>query len=127
MGARQADRGAPTATLRDAPELLDIHVHQFAGPGALIAADDPPGWPVHEGQAVQMAAGQDAVGGGGRKTQDRADAGRAELALDTQRHHPRLDRLRGSPRAGVRSAGAVEQATLALGAVAREPLVPGGT
>jgi hypothetical protein len=34
-------------------EFLDIEVEQLAGVGAFVAADDPTGWPVHDGQPVE--------------------------------------------------------------------------
>lgn len=62
-------------------ELLDVHVDQFAGAVAFVAADDLAGGPVQQGQAVQAVPGEDAVHGGGGQAQDGADACRAEFAV----------------------------------------------
>ena len=58
----------------DPAQLLDVHVDQFAGPVALVAADQLTGGPVQEGQPVQVVADQDAVHGGGAQAQNRAEA-----------------------------------------------------
>ncbi|GGV58374.1 hypothetical protein GCM10010245_91500 [Streptomyces spectabilis] len=41
------------AAVGDPAEFLDVDVDEFAGPLAFVAADDLPGGPVEEGQAVQ--------------------------------------------------------------------------
>jgi hypothetical protein len=44
-------------------QLLDIHVDQLTGVGALIAADHLAGGPVHGGQPVHSVAAQHPVDG----------------------------------------------------------------
>jgi hypothetical protein len=53
---------------------------------SLEAADDDSGRPVYAGEPVQAVPGQDAVHGGCRQAQDRADLCRSELAAWRSRH-----------------------------------------
>jgi len=59
-----------------------------------------------EGETVQTVPGQDAVHGERGQAQDRADAGRAELAVLAQVADVDLDRRRRAVRRPVRPAGA---------------------
>ena len=68
------------ASRRDAAQLLDVHVDQLTGVGALIAADQLPSRPVHPGQPVQAMAAQHPRDGRGRQPNQRGDPSRAELA-----------------------------------------------
>jgi hypothetical protein len=73
--------GAVAAALGDAAQLLDVEVDELAGRRALVAADDPPAWPVQHGQPVQAVAAPEAVHGPGRPANPGGDPGRAELVL----------------------------------------------
>ncbi|GAA2662528.1 hypothetical protein GCM10010307_81660 [Streptomyces vastus] len=119
-----AQRLVPAA-VGDPAELFDVDVDQFAGPVAFVAADDLAGGPVQEGQAVQAVPGEDAVHGRGGQAQDRADAGRAELAVLPKTAHAGLDRPRPAVRCRARTAGPVVQSLLAFGPPAAHPLVSG--
>jgi len=79
LGGRPAVDAVATAGTQPA-ELLDIEVEQLAGVGAFVVADDPAGWPVHDGQPVEAQPAKDAVDGGGRPADQRLDPCRAELA-----------------------------------------------
>lgn len=74
LGGRPAVDALATAGTQPA-ELLDIEVEQLAGVGAFVAADDPAGWPVHDGQPVEAQPAKDAVDGGGRPTSGSIHAG----------------------------------------------------
>jgi hypothetical protein len=122
--------GAPAAASGDAAELLDVHVHQLAGPGAFVAhrgglgrADHFAGHRVQHRKVGQVVAGEDA--------RDRA-GGQAELSRDlvaaeplglSHRHHPFLDPGRGRGGAAARARTAVAQAGLALGGEPVQPLL----
>jgi len=79
LGGRPAVDAVATAGTQPA-ELLDIEVEQLAGVSAFVVADDPAGWPVHDGQPVEAQPAKDAVDGGGRPADQRLDPCRAELA-----------------------------------------------
>jgi hypothetical protein len=81
IGAGGTTVDAPPSAVGDAAELFDVDVDELAGPASFVAADDLARGPVEEGQAVQAVPGQDPVDGRGGQAQDRADAGRAQLAL----------------------------------------------
>jgi hypothetical protein len=83
---------AVAAAVGDAAQRLDIQVDQLAGAGALVAADHPPGGPVHGGQPTQAVADQHAMDGGGRPTDPEGDAGWAELVGAAQPADLGLDR-----------------------------------
>ncbi len=56
--------GVVPAAVGDEAEFLDVDVDQFAGPGALVAADGFAGGPVSGGQSGQAVPAEDAVRGG---------------------------------------------------------------
>ncbi len=131
--AHAADRPADVAAadlvaaaVGDAAEFLHVDVDQFAGAVAFVAADHGAGRAVHEGQAVEAVAGQDAAHGGGGHAQDRADAGRAELAVPPQAAYPGLGLGRGPVRRRAGTAGPVVQPLLTLRPPAADPLVGRG-
>ncbi|GGZ00812.1 hypothetical protein GCM10010300_50790 [Streptomyces olivaceoviridis] len=105
---------APASAVGDAAEFLDVHVDELAGPAAFVAVDDLAAGPVHESQAVQNVPGQDPVHGRGGQAQDRADAGRAELAVLPQAADAVFDCCCRAVRRPVGPAGPVVQAGFAL-------------
>ena len=117
---------APAAARRDAPQLLDVHVDEVAGPGVLVAAaDDASGRPVDPGEAVEAEPAEHAVDGGAGHAELPADAFGAELAAAPQPLDAALE-AGGHARGGaVRLARAVLQAGLALGQPATPPAVGG--
>ncbi|CAK7282837.1 hypothetical protein SGPA1_20812 [Streptomyces misionensis JCM 4497] len=54
--AGRAVQDLVAAAVRDAAELLDVDVDEFAGTGAFVAADRLPGGPVQRGQSRQAVA-----------------------------------------------------------------------
>lgn len=117
---------APASAFGDPAEFFDVDVDQLAWAAAFVAADDLPGGPVHEGQAVQAMPDQDAVDGRDGQAQDRADAARAQLALLPQTADLRLSHCRSPVRRRAGSAGTVVQAGLALCSPSAQPLVGRG-
>jgi hypothetical protein len=113
------------AAIGDVAELLDVHVHQFAGPVAFVAADDVAGGAVQVAQPGQAVAGQDAVHGGGHQAEQAGDSGRSPPPLEPDLDDAAFGAGRGAARAGVRAAGAVGHARFAQGAVAGSPPLGG--
>jgi hypothetical protein len=72
---------APSASVRDASEFLDVLVQQVAGPFVLVAADGLTGGAVDLGQPVDPAPLQDGVHGARRGPDDAGDPDRTEAAL----------------------------------------------
>src|SRR5699024_5666971 len=60
LGSSQ--RSVPSS-VRDVAELVDVHVHQLAGPLAFVASHHTAGGPVQVGQVGAPVAGQDVVDG----------------------------------------------------------------
>jgi hypothetical protein len=87
-------------------------VEQLARCGALVAADQPLGRPVHPGQPVQPQADQHPVDGGGRPPHRHRDPGGAELAGAAQPGDLGLDRVGDPARVAVGGAWPVDQARL---------------
>src|ERR1700712_5608529 len=126
-GGRSAVR-APATTVGDAAELLDVHVHQLAGPGPLVAGrgllrgpDDFPGHRVQYAQPGRSAADQNAGDRAGRHAQLGADPVRPPALTVAQLDDAVLDLGRGPGRAGVRAAGPILEAGVALGLPAGDP------
>ena len=116
------------AAVGDASELLDVHVHQIARCGVLIAlraslggAHRGAGGRVGERQAHAPEAGQDLVHRRGVHSQEVSDSGWPTPARYAQADHPALPTTRGAVGAGVRPAGAVNHAGLALLAIPAGP------
>ncbi len=121
--------GAPAATVGDPAELLDVHVHQLAGPVAFVAHRGDLGGPDHlTGHRVQRAPAR-----GTRwraRIRDTVRAGTPSSApiqsgprrsLTAQLDDLLLDLGAGPRRARVRARGSVLQPGLALGGVAVDP------
>ncbi|GLW65191.1 hypothetical protein Arub01_34350 [Actinomadura rubrobrunea] len=87
---------AVAAAVGDVAQFLDVHVHQVAGGGVLVAAHGPAGGPVQVGQGRTAVALQHAVHRGGGQAQAGGDAGRAEPV------RTRVRTMRRSIRRGVR-------------------------
>jgi hypothetical protein len=125
-GAGGAAVGAVAAAIRDAAQLLDVDVNQFARPGALIAADQLASGPVHGGQPVEAVTVKDAMDRRGGPADPWGDAGRAELAGPAQPADLGLHRGGHSVGMGVGGTGPVVKAGLAVLAVADPPAIGGG-
>jgi hypothetical protein len=80
----------PASTSGDTAELLDVEVDQLARPGHLDTADRGPGGAVQVVEAIEPAASQDPVDGGGRHLHDAGDAGWAKTLPPAQRDDPAL-------------------------------------
>ncbi|ODA73349.1 hypothetical protein APS67_002612 [Streptomyces sp. AVP053U2] len=115
-----------SAAVGDVAQLLDVDVHQLAGPLAFVAADDAAGGAVQVGEAGQAEAGQYPVHGRGHQVQQVGDAGGAPAAQDADLDDPAFGAGRGAARAGARTGGAVGHARLADGPVALGPALGGG-
>ena len=92
----------PATAVGDVTELLDVHVDQLAGPGALIAADRHPGGPVQACQPRAAVTAQHRVHRRGRHAQPEADPGGAQPGGDPQAYDPPLGPPGCTGRAGVR-------------------------
>src|SRR5438876_5132817 len=108
---------ALAGTALDPPEPLDVDVHELAGPRALVAdrllEPDPP-------QPTEAEAAQDAGDRRERHLEHLSDLGRgqAQRAQGDDRLDPLAGRAVGD---SARSRGAIEQASIALQAVATRP------
>lgn len=111
------------AAVGDVAELLDVDVDQLARSGSFVAADDPAGGPVHEGQAVAAVPHEDPVDRRGGQPQDRTDAGRPQLAFGPQAVDVGLGRCRCAMRGAGGTAGAVVQSGVVLGPPSTDPCV----
>jgi hypothetical protein len=126
MLGRVAAMDPVAATIAQPTQLLGIHVDQLAGVGALIAADQLPGRPVHPGQPVAPVAAEHPVDGGGWQPDQWGDPGRPQLAGLAQLQDRSFQPQWGPPRMGMGAAGPVDQAGLAVLAKAGPPAVGGG-
>jgi hypothetical protein len=102
--------GAPAAAVGDLADLLDVDVHQLAGPGAFVAgsgvpagADQDTGQRVALGQSRHPMTGQDPAYGALGDTKLGRDPARPALRAGPLGQHPRLDRGRGAARARMRT------------------------
>jgi hypothetical protein len=118
---------AVAATIRDAPQLLDVDMDQLTGSGTLIAADHPTRGPVHVGQPTQAVADKDAMDGGSGPADPggRSGPGRACGCGAAGRSRPPRRRAPGGVMVG--DAGPVMEAGLAVLAVASPPAVGAGS
>jgi hypothetical protein len=89
---------APAAAVGDVAELLDVNVHQLAGPGHLIAAHRFTGDPIDVPEPVDPAADKDSVHRRGRQPDPAGDRHRPQPLLPAQVHDLAHDWLRRSPR-----------------------------
>jgi hypothetical protein len=118
----------PATAIGDTTELLDVHVHQLAGPGPLVARggllrrpDDRTGHRVQGAQRGLSTAGQDPGHRPGRHPQLGAEPIRTATLTGSQLDDAVLGLDRGAPRADVRAAGPILQPGLTLGGVAGDP------
>lgn len=103
LPARLAAECFVAAAVGDVAELLDVHVHQFTGPVAFVAAYGAAGCPAEVGQAGQAEAGQHAVDGRGDQAEQVGDAGRSPPPQDPNLDDPSFGPRRGPAWAGVRT------------------------
>ena len=115
---------APSTTVGDVADLLDVDVGKRTGVGVLVGAYDLAGGPVSGRQAIEVRGPQDAVNGRGRYP----GAGRELDGPLTQAHAQRddpLDHCLGrAVGARARTAGAVGHRT--AGPVPIDPTLDGG-
>jgi hypothetical protein len=90
--------GAPAAAVGDVAQLLDVDVHQLAGPGRLDAAHRFAGDPIDVPEPVDPAGDQDPVHRRGRQADPGGDRHRPQPLLPPQMHDLAHDRPRRPPR-----------------------------
>ncbi|GAA3239633.1 hypothetical protein GCM10020256_60910 [Streptomyces thermocoprophilus] len=126
LAACLAAQDLVAAAVGDVAELLDVDMHQLAGPVAFVAAYDAAGGPVQVRQAGQAVSGQHPVHGGGHQTEQTRDPCGSPTAQHADLDDPPLGTCRGPPWGGMRAAGAVGHARLAVLPVAVGPSLGGG-
>ena len=98
---------APSATVGDVADLLDVDVDKRSGVGVLVAAHDLTGGPVGVRQAVEVGGSQDAVDGRGRDPGAGSELDGALTQAHAQRDDPFDHCLGCAVRARAWAAGAV--------------------
>src|SRR6266536_277096 len=121
--------GAPTYAVPtagwDAPELLDVDVHELAGTDGVDPSDHTPGGPVDPSDPIETEANEYTVHGRGGHRQDAGDAHRSQLAAAAQPLDAPLNTARGLVRTTPRPAGTVLETGPPVHPKAGPPLVGG--